>query len=77
MNFANSFKTNGRVVGLGGSGEDWAESDVICAFALGSDGLFNAVGRFADDDWSFDLRAHFFDRIVILTHVHTRCAISA
>ena len=43
VDFANLRETNRRVVGLGGSGEDWTESDVIGAFALGGDGLFNAV----------------------------------
>src|ERR1700704_1685993 len=43
-------KTDWPVVGLRRRGEDRAEADVICAFALRGDGLFEAVGRFTDDD---------------------------
>ena len=43
MDFPNLFKTDGRVIGFGRSGENWAKADVIGAFALGGDGLFDAV----------------------------------
>ena len=43
VNFANVRETNRRVIGFGGSGEDWAEADIIRPFALGGDSLFNAV----------------------------------
>src|SRR5205809_4247043 len=43
VDFANLREADGRVIGFGRSGEDWAEADVICPFALGGDGLFDAV----------------------------------
>ena len=37
-------KADRRVVGFGRCGEDWAEADVICAFALRGNSLFEAMG---------------------------------